>query len=723
MRKSSSSNLNIENISVAKNTKRKEVRLSEPSAAPQNRRKTAASSVVSNTKNNSVEKRTGKESSRAAKKTEKNAATEKTMKNAAQKNSVRSQNTVTSASVKKMTASSGKAPSAKDKADDSEVAVRKVGRPRSSEKRVNNISGKSGKLKKSSEKSDAVTAENQVKRRGKPLSESFGKTESVKNGAGKTAKTRNKTLISDSTKLMSAENGTGKTAKTRNKTLINDSAKTISPKNAVGKTAKIRNKTLISDSAKNMSAENAVGKTVKRRMPSGGKPGKKCTISDRFCYRDPDLPIDCEDAVKSSAENKTAVSGKRSAHKKTEVQSKKASEQRVASKRNKISVSEAFNVTENTDDLTRKRGRKKKTDSESTEIGFMAAGKNIGNDGEYVSVTPRNNDPTIPSKPGIVKSPNRAYRFSEILPDGYNPEDPVTPKRGRKKKVSANSLTDSVDSDAVDVNTEYSGFMGVSPQNKEQAGTQETRSAAKNAAPEFYAVSGKGKSEEQQSEKDPSEPPIPDKSVLTEKDGAVIKTIVIAGQIEGHSLLPQGQKATRYEELIPQLVEIEESEKITGLLMILNTVGGDVEAGLALSEMIAGMKKPTASLVLGGGHSIGIPLAVSTKRSFIVPSATMTLHPVRITGMVLSAPQTYVYMNSMQQRIIDFTCSHCSMTPERFNTLMLGREELSTDLGTVLDGKRAVKEGLIDTLGGLSDAISFLKSPTFCKKWVKNFSR
>lgn len=688
MRKSSSSNLNIENISVAKNTKRKEVRLSAPSAAPQNRRKTAASSVVSNTKNNSVEKRTGKESSRAAKKTEKNAATEKPMKNAAQKNSVRSQNTVTSASVKKTTASSGKAPSAKDKADDYEVAVRKVGRPRSSEKRVNNISGKSGKLMGSSEKSDAVTAENPVKRRGKPLSESFGKTESVKNGAGKTAKTRNNTLISDSTKLMSAENGTGKTAKTRNKTLINDSAKTISPK-------------------------NAVGKTVKRRMPSGGKPGKKCTISDRFCYRDPDLPIDCEDAVKSSAENKTAVSGKRSAHKKIEVQSKKASEQRVASKRNKISVSEAFNVTENTDDLTRKRGRKKKTDSESTEIGFMAAGKNIGNDGEYVSVTPRNNDPTIPSKPGIVKSPNRAYRFSEILPDGYNPEDPVTPKRGRKKKVSANSLTDSVDSAVNFVNTEYSGYMGVSPQNREQAGTQETRSVAKNAAPVFYAVSGKGKSEEQQSEKDPSEPPIPDKSVLTEKDGAVIKTIVIAGQIEGHSLLPQGQKATRYEELIPRLVEIEESEKITGLLMILNTVGGDVEAGLALSEMIAGMKKPTASLVLGGGHSIGIPLAVSTKRSFIVPSATMTLHPVRITGMVLSAPQTYVYMNSMQQRIIDFTCSHCSMTPERFNTLMLGREELSTDLGTVLDGKRAVKEGLIDTLGGLSDAISFLKSPHF----------
>ena len=295
MRKSSSSNLNIENISVAKNTKRKEVRLSAPSAAPQNRRKTAASSVVSSTKNNSGENRTGKESSRAAKKTEKNAATEKPMKNAAQKNSVRSQNTVTSASVKKTTASSGKAPSAKDKADDYEVTVRKVGRPRSSEKRVNNISGKSGKLMRLSEKSDAVTTENPVKRRGRPLSESSGKTESVKNGTGKTAKIRNNTLINDSTKPMSAE--------------------------------------------------NATEKTVKRRMPSGGKPGKKCTISDRFCYRDPDLPIDCEDAVKSSAENKTAVSGKRSAHKKTEVQSKKASEQRVASKPNKIPFTYPYNFT------------------------------------------------------------------------------------------------------------------------------------------------------------------------------------------------------------------------------------------------------------------------------------------------------------------------------------------------------------------------------------------
>ncbi len=200
-----------------------------------------------------------------------------------------------------------------------------------------------------------------------------------------------------------------------------------------------------------------------------------------------------------------------------------------------------------------------------------------------------------------------------------------------------------------------------------------------------------------------------DRAVAVNAGGRVIKTIVIAGQIEGHTELGQGQKATKYEELIPQLVEIEENDEIGGLLLILNTVGGDVEAGLALSELIAGMKKPTASLVLGGGHSIGVPLAVSAKRSFIVPSATMTLHPVRVTGMVLSAPQTYVYLSNMQERIIDFVCSHSRISSERFYELMLAREEMSTDLGSVLDGKKAVEEGLIDSLGSLDDAISFLK--------------
>lgn len=201
-----------------------------------------------------------------------------------------------------------------------------------------------------------------------------------------------------------------------------------------------------------------------------------------------------------------------------------------------------------------------------------------------------------------------------------------------------------------------------------------------------------------------------DKTVTTKSGEKLIKTIVIAGQIEGHIALPQDQKSTRYEELIPQLVEIEESDEIGGLLLILNTVGGDVEAGLALSELIAGMKKPTASLVLGGGHSIGVPLAVSADRSFIVPSATMTLHPVRITGMVLGAPQTYVYLSKMQERIIDFTCAHCNMKPERFRELMLSRDEMSTDLGSVLDGNAAFEEGLIDCIGTLSDAINFLKN-------------
>ncbi len=201
-----------------------------------------------------------------------------------------------------------------------------------------------------------------------------------------------------------------------------------------------------------------------------------------------------------------------------------------------------------------------------------------------------------------------------------------------------------------------------------------------------------------------------DRTVVTTKNGKSIETIAICGQIEGHSLLPSDQKSTKYERLIPQLVEIEESEEIGGLLIILNTVGGDVEAGLALAELIAGMKKPTASLVLGGGHSIGIPLAVSAKRSFIVPSATMTLHPVRVTGVVLGAPQTQVYLTRMQQRITDFVCSHSALSPARFNELMLSSEEMTTDLGSILDGPRAVSEGLIHSLGTISSALEYLHS-------------
>ena len=200
-----------------------------------------------------------------------------------------------------------------------------------------------------------------------------------------------------------------------------------------------------------------------------------------------------------------------------------------------------------------------------------------------------------------------------------------------------------------------------------------------------------------------------DGAILTESGGKCIKTITICGQIEGHSLLPSDQKSTKYERLIPQIIEIEESDDIGGLLIVLNTVGGDVEAGLAIAELISGMKKPTASLVLGGGHSIGIPLAVSADRSFIVPSATMTLHPVRVSGVVLSAPQTYVYFSRMQDRIMDFVCSHSRLSPDRFTELMLSTGEMTTDLGSILDGHRAVSEGLIDSLGTISDALGYLK--------------
>ena len=188
-----------------------------------------------------------------------------------------------------------------------------------------------------------------------------------------------------------------------------------------------------------------------------------------------------------------------------------------------------------------------------------------------------------------------------------------------------------------------------------------------------------------------------------------IHCMSIIGQIEGHQVLPPQNKSTRYEHLMPQLVAVEQSEEIEGLIILLNTVGGDVEAGLALAELIAGMKKPTVSLVLGGGHSIGVPLAVSAKRSFIVPSATMTIHPVRTSGLVLGVPQTLDYFERMQNRITGFVSANSRMNPERF--LALSRNtggELVTDIGTVLDGQQAVDEGLIDRLGSLSDAIECL---------------
>lgn len=180
------------------------------------------------------------------------------------------------------------------------------------------------------------------------------------------------------------------------------------------------------------------------------------------------------------------------------------------------------------------------------------------------------------------------------------------------------------------------------------------------------------------------------------------------GQIEGHYILPSQNKTTKYEHVIPQLVAIEESDDVEGLLIILNTVGGDVEAGLAIAELLSTMRTPTASLVLGGGHSIGVPLAVSCRRSFIVPSATMTVHPVRMNGLVLGVPQTLSYFEKMQDRIVRFIAHNAKISADDFRALMMKTGELVMDVGTVLDGAGAVDCGLIDQMGGLSDALAFL---------------
>ena len=198
-------------------------------------------------------------------------------------------------------------------------------------------------------------------------------------------------------------------------------------------------------------------------------------------------------------------------------------------------------------------------------------------------------------------------------------------------------------------------------------------------------------------------------STLTEKDGSSIHCLSVIGQIEGHYFLPEGQKATKYEHIIPLLASIEQDDTTDGVLMILNTMGGDVEAGLAISEMVASMTKPTVSLVLGGGHSIGVPLATSAKRSFIVPSATMTLHPVRINGLVVGVPQTYRYFEEMQKRIVNFICDHSNADRDKIRELMMRPDELATDMGTIIEGKEAVEYGIIDRIGGLSDALDELK--------------
>ncbi len=200
--------------------------------------------------------------------------------------------------------------------------------------------------------------------------------------------------------------------------------------------------------------------------------------------------------------------------------------------------------------------------------------------------------------------------------------------------------------------------------------------------------------------------------ILMPRGGSVsesgIHCLNIIGQIEGHYLLGEGQKTTKYEHVIPLLVDIEESKECRGLLVILNTMGGDVEAGLAIAEMIASMKKPTVSLVLGGSHSIGVPLAVAARRSFIVPSATMTIHPVRINGLVIGAPQTYNYFRDMQARIIKFITEHSRAEYGDLEALMMRPDEMANDIGSVLDGAEAVRHGIIDEIGGLSRALDTL---------------
>ena len=197
--------------------------------------------------------------------------------------------------------------------------------------------------------------------------------------------------------------------------------------------------------------------------------------------------------------------------------------------------------------------------------------------------------------------------------------------------------------------------------------------------------------------------------VVSKTKDETIQCLTIIGQIEGHYNLGDGQKATKYEHIIPLLLSIEESDEIDGLLVVLNTMGGDVEAGLAIAELIAGMSKPTVSLVLGGGHSIGVPLAVAAKRSFIAPTASMTIHPVRINGLVIGAPQTYEYLAGMQERIVSFVTAHSRISRRDYTRLMSDTRKLANDVGTILSGEEAVQCGLIDQIGTLSDALEYLK--------------
>ena len=198
-------------------------------------------------------------------------------------------------------------------------------------------------------------------------------------------------------------------------------------------------------------------------------------------------------------------------------------------------------------------------------------------------------------------------------------------------------------------------------------------------------------------------------AVQIESDSGSFYCLSIIGQIEGHYVLDQNQKATKYDHILPLLVALEEDDKIDGIIIIINTLGGDVEAGLAIAELIASLKKPTASIVLGGGHSIGVPLAVSAKRSFIVPSATMTIHPVRTSGVVLGVPQAFDYLEKMQDRIIKFVVNHSNIKEDYMRNIISRTDMLVNDIGSILDGYEATECGLIDEVGGIKEALSYLK--------------
>lgn len=286
-------------------------------------------------------------------------------------------------------------------------------------------------------------------------------------------------------------------------------------------------------------------------------------------------------------------------------------------------------------------------------------------------------------------------------------KDKKKSKKNRKNDVTnAKRLEKSVYCGADDVllneaevpkefNTE-SSYHQSSVKNEDNEGDNEEKSDEGNETKQKPAEADKGKQ-------------ISDLGTITMGRGKhLLQCITIIGQIEGHYVASAQTKTTKYEHVIPQLVAIEDDTNIEGLLIILNTVGGDVEAGLALAELVAGMKKPTVSLVLGGGHSIGVPLAVSAKKSFIAETATMTIHPVRMNGVILGVPQTLGYFYRMQDRITQFVCQNSKISAERFKKLMMNTNELVLDIGSVLDGKKAVEEGLIDEMGGLSDAIEAL---------------